>query len=125
MSILPDELEHKLEDALSRIAQLENAQAAERRVAQWQYLVERSHPWRRQLSIKGRNMTAAQLVGAMKTNGMSSAAAAEDYDLPIEAIEEAVRYCDTEAELLTLEADEERRRLIERGYRLEPPPVPR
>jgi uncharacterized protein (DUF433 family) len=123
VSIFSDELEQKLRDALSRIERLENAQTAERCVSQWQYLVERPHPWRRQLCVKGRNMTAAQLVGAMKANSLTATAAADDFDLPITAIDEAVRYCAAEAELLALEADEERRRLIERGYRLEPSPL--
>lgn len=120
MSALPDELEQKLEDVLSRIERLEEAQTDERYVSPWRYLVERPHPWRRQLCVKGRNMTAAQLIGAMNANGLSAAAAAEDFDLPIEVVNEAARYCVVEAELLALEADEERRRLIERGYRLEP-----
>lgn len=120
MSTLPSELDQKLEDALSRIEQLEEAQTEERCASQWRYLVERPHPWRRQLCVKGRNMTAAQLVSAMNANGLSAAAAAEDFELPLEAINEAVLYCGAEAELLRLEADEERRRLMERGYRLEP-----
>ena len=31
-------------------------------VAPWRYLVLRRHPWRRQLSVQGRNMTARHLV---------------------------------------------------------------
>lgn len=125
MSTLPGELEQKIDDALSRIERLEEAQSDERCASQWKYLVERPHPWRRQLCVKGRNMTAAQLVSSMKANGLSAAAAAEDFELPVEAMDEAVRYCDAERELLALEADEERRRLIERGYRLEPSPLSR
>lgn len=125
VSTLPDELEQKLDDALSRIERLEEAQSEERHVSQWRYLVERPHAWRRQLCVKGRNMTAAQLISAMNANGLNAAAAANDFELPIEAINEAVRYCGAEVELLALEANEERRRLIERGYRLEPSPVSR
>lgn len=125
MSAPPGELEQKLDDALSRIERLEVARIEEHGVSQWRYLVERPHPWRRQLCIKGRNMTAAQLVGAMTANGLSAVEAADDFDLPIEAIAEAVRYCAGEATLLKLEADEERRQIIERGYRLEPSPLSR
>jgi hypothetical protein len=125
MGTLSDGLEQKLEAALLRIERLEKAQTEEGSVSRWQYLVERPHPWRRQLSVKGRNMTAAQLVSAMKANGLTAAAAAADFELPIGAIDEAVRYCEAEVELLALEADEERRRLIERGYRLEPSPLSR
>lgn len=68
-------------------------------------------------------MTAAQLVSAMKANGLTAAEAAADFELPLAAIGEAVRYCEEQAELVALEANEQRRRLIEKGYRLEPPPL--
>src|SRR5206468_2097211 len=34
----------------------------------WKYLVVRKHPWRKQLYIKGRNMTVRQLVGTVKAS---------------------------------------------------------
>ena len=58
----------------------------------------------------------------MQVNHMTPEEAAENWDLPIEAIHEIIRYCQANRELLAMEADEEERRLRERGVRLEPPP---
>lgn len=120
MSTLPRDLEQTMANALSRIEQLEQAREAELAVGPWRYLVQRRHPWRRQLCIKGRNMTVAQLTGAMRANSLTAEQTADDYDLPLEAVQEAIHYAEQHAELLELEANEERRRLIENGYRLEP-----
>jgi uncharacterized protein (DUF433 family) len=79
----------------------------ESRVEPWKYLVRRQHPWRKQLYVKGRNMTARQLVGAMKANEFDEATAADDYDLPIEAIREALAYVEQNKELLEAETEAE------------------
>lgn len=120
MSTLPQALEGKIADVLLRVERLEKAQDAERCVPEWRFLVERQHPWRRQLCMKGRNMTAAQLVSTINANDLSLDEAADDFALPLEAIQEAVRYCRENAELLALEANEERRRVVEKGHRLGP-----
>lgn len=118
-----EHLEQKVAEVTLRLERLEQAQAEERVLFQWRYLVERRHPWRRQLSLKGRNMTAGQLVATMKANAMTAEQAAADFDLPLDAIQEAARYCEEQKDLIALEALEERRYLMEKGYRLEPPPV--
>lgn len=118
MSTLPHDLEQTVANALSRIEQLERAREAELAAAPRRYLVERQHSWRRQLCIKGRNMTVAQLMGAMRANGLTAEQTADAYDLPLEAVHEAIHYARQHAELLALEANEERRRLIENGYRV-------
>ena len=118
-----EHLEQKVAEVTLRLERLEQAQAGERVLSQWRYLVERRHPWRRQLSLKGRNMTAAQLVATMKVNAMTAEQTAADFELPLEAVEEAARYCDEEKDLIALETLEERRYLMEKGYRLEPPPA--
>jgi uncharacterized protein (DUF433 family) len=123
MSAVPQSFEQRFEEVLVRLERLEKAHDEHRSVSQWSYLVERPHPWRRQLSIKGRNMTAAQLVGAMNANELNEEDAAGDFELPIEAVREAIRYCQECAPLLALEANEQRRRLFERGYRLGPAAV--
>lgn len=120
MSTLPQDLEGKVAEVLMRVERLEKAQIEERSSSQWRYLVERPHPWRRQLYVKGRNMTAAQLVSSMNVNGLSAAQAATDVDLPLAAAEEAIRYCSENEDLLSLEGAEERRRLVEKGYRVGP-----
>src|SRR5437016_4150095 len=58
----------------------------------WKYLVRREHSWRQQLYIKGRNMTARQLVGGIRANQLNEAQAASNYQLPAEAVHEALAY---------------------------------
>jgi uncharacterized protein (DUF433 family) len=125
MSTLPEGLDQKIDAALMRITRLEQARVEERNVAEWTYLVSRQHPWRRQLCVKGRNMTVGQLVAAMRANSLTPEQTADDYGLPIEAVREAIRYADEYHELIAIEAAEERRRLIEKGYCLEPQDLPR
>lgn len=74
----------------------------------WQYLVERPHPWRRQLYIKGRKLMAATVWRDAIANQMSPEEAAENWDLPLAAIDEVMRYCESDRDLLRLEAEEER-----------------
>jgi hypothetical protein len=80
----------------------------EQAVAPWQFLVRRHHPWRKQLDVKGRNMTARQLVGSIKANGFDGERAALDHHLPVEAIREAQAYVDQHRKLLETEAEIER-----------------
>ncbi|MBD2309077.1 hypothetical protein H6G17_26805 [Chroococcidiopsis sp. FACHB-1243] len=83
--------------------------------AQWKYLVERPHPWRRQLYVKGRRLLASTVWQDMLANELSLNGTAENFSLPIDAVVEIVRYCETNQELLKMEADEERCRLEEKG----------
>jgi uncharacterized protein (DUF433 family) len=120
MSTEIEVLQERLNEALSRIQRLEERVATEDPAPRWRYLVERSHPWRRQLSIKGRNTTVVQLISAVRANGLSPEQASEDLGLPLQAVQEALAYYDENRTLIELEASEERRRLAERGHRLEP-----
>jgi hypothetical protein len=90
-------------------------------VTEWEYLEARPHAWRRQLYVKGRKLPAFIVWSDMETNGMTPEEAADNWDLPLEAIDEIVRYCEEHRELLVAEAEEERRRLIASGVSLEPP----
>ncbi len=63
------------------------------------HLVYRSHPWRRQPSLKDRNMTVRQLVGTVKSNGWDEERAATNLHLPVEAIREALRYAEENREV--------------------------
>ena len=74
------------------------------------WLVSVAHPWRKQLSIKGRRLTAGQLVDAMEANDLDVEAAAREFDLPSEAVVEAVDYVARNRPLVLAEAAEERRR---------------
>lgn len=84
----------------------------------WTYLVERPGSWKRQLFVKGRRLTAAQVWLDMKANQMTQTEAAENWDLPVEAVAEIVSYCENNAALLQMEADEERLFLSSHGVRL-------
>lgn len=86
----------------------------------WQYLVERQHPWQRQMSIKGKRLLAATVWRDMLANQLSTAEAAEEWGIPIEAVEEAVRWCESHRALLDMEAREEARRLSSAGVVLAP-----
>jgi hypothetical protein len=106
-----DIIENRLRRLEEKIDRREMREAA---VPPWQYLVRRRHPWRQQLYLKGRNLTARQLVGSMKVNQLDEAAAAADYRLPVEAVREAVAYVESNRELLESEAEIERV-MLQRG----------
>jgi hypothetical protein len=55
----------------------------------------------------------------MMINEEAPEAAAENWDLPLAAIQEVIEYCQSHAKLLQKEAREERRRLEEKGISLE------
>ena len=78
------------------------------------YLVARPHPWRRQLYLKGRNMTVGQLVATIKANHLSPEEAAQDMDLPLEQVREALAYYDLHRDLVDMELREEASRVVAR-----------
>jgi hypothetical protein len=80
-------------------------------IENWQYLVSRPHPWRKQLYLKGCKLLASTVWQDTIANQMSPEQAAENWDLPLPAIYEAIQYCESHPELLKLEAGEERYRL--------------
>jgi uncharacterized protein (DUF433 family) len=106
-----DAMESRLRRLEERIERREPLEAA---VEPWEHLVRRQHPWRQQLYVKGRNLTARQLVGAMKANQLDAEAAAADYRLPVEAVREALAYVESNRELLETEAEIERL-MLKRG----------
>lgn len=91
----------------------------------WKFLVERPHSWKRQLFVKGRRLPAANVWTSMLVEKMSIQETAEDWDLPIEAVEEIVSYCEANKQLLEMEAAEERQWLEARGMSVEPKTPPR
>ena len=121
-----------LENVVTRLGRIEEQLALKETVngttngeGRWQYLIARPHRWRRQLSIKGRNMTVGQLVSGIYANRMTPEQASDNFDLPLTAIYEALTYYAENRSLIQLEAAEERRYLVERGYSLEPKNLPR
>jgi uncharacterized protein (DUF433 family) len=94
-------------------------------VEPWKHLVARKHPWRKQLFLKGRNMTVRQLVGGIKANSLTEEQAAASYDLPIEAIREALVYFEANPEVIALDAAYERYLEKLRGRGRGPESLPR
>ena len=74
----------------------------------WKFLTPRPHSWKRQLYIKGRRVTAANVWFDMRANSHSRAQAADNWDLSVEAIDEICHYCEANRELLRMESDEEK-----------------
>lgn len=91
--------------------------------SEWRFLASHAHPWRRQLYVKGRKLLAATVWMDMRVNKRTLGETADNWDLPIEAVAEIVRYCEQNEPLLRMEADEERRRLSEGGLSVEPDPT--
>src|SRR6266487_39902 len=74
------------EERLPEGGAMNSADAAPR----WQYLIARPHCWRRQLSVKGRNMTVGQLMSTIRADRLTPEQASEEFDLPLAAIYEAL-----------------------------------
>jgi len=113
----------RMEEILQRLSRGQHAdeqpvsepkRAQETTVEPWQHLVQRAHPWRKQLSLKGRNLTARQLVGSIIANQFDDANAATNYGLPVEAVREAILYVNQNQKLLEAEARIEQL-MLERG----------
>jgi uncharacterized protein (DUF433 family) len=92
---------------------------------QWQYLEKRPHPWRQQLYLKGRRLRAFTVWMDMLVNELTPEEVAENKELPLAAVKEAIEYCETHQDLLKREAEEERRKLEAKGISLEPKTVRR
>jgi uncharacterized protein (DUF433 family) len=103
ISFLPGE-DARAVDALPEVTR------ALRPDSHYRWLVAAPHRWRKQLSIKGRRMTAGQLVFAMEASDDTIESAAEEWDLPVEAVAEAVEYVARNRDLIEAEFAEERRR---------------
>src|ERR1017187_3151098 len=99
------QMQNQLTDALGRIQHLEEEISNGKELPRWQYLVARPHRWRRQLSIKGRNLTVGQLVSTVRANRYTPEQASEELELPLAAINEALTYYAEERELIELEAN--------------------
>ena len=63
-------------------------------------------------------MTAANVRYDMQANSMTVEQAAENWELPVEAVHEIEAYCATHQDLIDMEAEEERRALQDAGIRI-------
>ncbi|HET7676331.1 MAG TPA: hypothetical protein VFK38_00600 [Candidatus Limnocylindrales bacterium] len=80
----------------------------------WVWLVRRDHPWRRQLWIKGRNLTAGDLARTIEIERWTPEEAAVEYELPLEAVIEAQRYAEAARDLIA--AEEAENRIVAQRY---------
>jgi uncharacterized protein (DUF433 family) len=83
--------------------------------SRWRYLVEHTHPWKKGLFVKGRKLPAAVVWTTMLANKLTVEDAADNWDLPVEAIQEILEYCELNKLFLEMEANEELRLLEEKG----------
>src|SRR6266542_6847064 len=58
----------------------------------FRYLERRPQNWRRQPYLKGRNLPVGTLIWKMRVAGHTPESAAEDYEIPVEYIREALAY---------------------------------
>ena len=91
----------------------------------YRFLEWRPHSWRKQPYLKGRRMTVANVVYGMRANKLTPEKAAEDFDLPLEQIREALLYYQRHPEVVQQDQEEERRYLESKGCLIDPPAVPR
>ncbi len=82
----------------------------------WKYLEVRPNHWKKQLSIKGHRIWASTIWFDGIANNMSAEELAEDRELPLEVVQEALRYCIENKDLIQSECDEERRHCEALGH---------
>lgn len=70
------------------------------------WLVERAHPWRRQPWIKGRRITAGDLARTAEIEAWTPDEAAAQFDVPVEAVLESIRYLAANRDLVLAEERE-------------------
>jgi uncharacterized protein (DUF433 family) len=83
------------------------------RPPRYTYLVQRPHKWKRQLYVKGRRLPATVVYSDYLLEQRTPQQLAKDWELPVEAIQECINYCQENQELLQMESDEESRQLAE------------
>lgn len=90
-------------------------------VETWQYLESRPHPWKRELFVKGQRVRAGVIYSSMIANHRTQRETARAWNLPLEVIEEVVRYCEANWPLISRENERERESAERSGTSLEPP----
>ena len=87
---------------------------------QWQYLEQRPHEWRKQLYFKGRRLRPFTVWSTMQVEEMTPSEAADNWNLSLDEVAEAIAYCEANQDVLKQDAEAERSYLEERGIDLEP-----
>lgn len=86
----------------------------------YKHLVERPHAWRKQLYLRGKNMTVGQMVATMHANHWTAEQMADQIDVPEEQVREALSYFEAHKALIEQEFETEGRMLAEQGFALAP-----
>jgi uncharacterized protein (DUF433 family) len=79
------------------------------------HLEHRPKSWRRQPYLKGRNLPVGKLIWKMRVAGHTPETAAEDYEIPVEQIREAVAYYERHRDVVDQDEADERAMLIAQG----------
>ena len=79
----------------------------------YKYLETRPNNWRRQLWIKGRNMTVWHLIATMRTERETLEGTARNFGLPLEAVLEATHYYVLHKDIVEADVEAEKRILVE------------
>jgi hypothetical protein len=90
--------------------------------AEWTWLAPRPNSRRKQFYLIGRKLPASVVWNDMLANDQTVEEAAQNWDLPLEAIEECIRYCESNLDLIDRESEAERQHLLSRRVQLEPIP---
>lgn len=88
----------------------------------YQYLGPKRGSMYRQYFVKGRGIRAASLYHALQEpDAMTPEEAAADWSVPVEAVYEAVDYCQKHQDVLRQDWEEEEALMKERGHDKPPP----
>lgn len=89
----------------------------------YNYLEMRPATRHAQPYLKGRNITVGQVIYKMRANNLSVEAAAQDMDLPLHQVREAVAYYYVHRDVIDGEAEADKQYLLSQGFSLDPPTV--
>lgn len=82
----------------------------------YQYLAPRAGSLYRELFVCGRSIRAQSLVSEMENECLTPEAIAADYDVPVDAVREAIDYVHANEAFLAAERRRSRQRSIAKGY---------
>jgi hypothetical protein len=91
--------------------------------AEWKYLSRRPDGQGVDLYVLGTRLPASSVWISMVVNDRTVEETAWGWDIPVEAVEECIRFCELHEEELGAEFDRIRRDAEAGGIRIEPPPL--
>lgn len=73
----------------------------------YQWLIQGEHPWMKQMFIKGMKLRASTVYYDMLANHLSIAETADNFSISESAVNEAVKWCESNLNILKAESVEE------------------